>query len=209
MCDMVRNGLTWNVVWFGIMSEMVFDVEWCNVKCGGMMWWGAMCYTFHISPPQLNNFHIKPHFRHSTPYISHHTTFSVKCHQITRRDVEIAWCGIWCDVECFAVPDVGCCALFILMWLWCGKRCDVEYVQYGAMLNVMSCNVRWGMKCGDAMWNDGVVHGEYGGVLWCKMWLWNTERCGMVWRHIRHGVMWNDGWNAVWDVCCGLECAVG
>ena len=28
MWDMVRNdGLTWNVVWFGIMSEMVFDVE--------------------------------------------------------------------------------------------------------------------------------------------------------------------------------------
>ena len=34
-CDMVRNdGLTCNVVWFGIMSEMVFDVERCNVKCG-------------------------------------------------------------------------------------------------------------------------------------------------------------------------------
>ena len=28
MCVMVRNdGLTWNVVWFGIMSETVFDVE--------------------------------------------------------------------------------------------------------------------------------------------------------------------------------------
>ena len=90
MCYMVRNdGLTWNVVWFGIKSEMVVDVEWCNVKCGGMMWCGAMCYTFHISPPLLNNFHIKLHFRHSTPYhISHHSTFSVHYHQITRRDVE-------------------------------------------------------------------------------------------------------------------------
>ena len=26
-----------------------------------------------------------------------------------------------------------------------------------------------GVKCGDAMWKDGVVPGEYGGVLW------NTE----------------------------------
>ena len=24
------------------------------------------------------------------------------------------------------------------------------------------------MKCGDVMWNDGVVHGEYGGVPLCK-----------------------------------------
>ena len=31
MCEMVRNGVTWNVVWFGIMpDEMAFDVEWCN-----------------------------------------------------------------------------------------------------------------------------------------------------------------------------------
>ena len=42
----------------------------------------------------------------------------------------------------------------------------------------------------------------------CEMWLWNTEWCGMVWRNIRHGVMRNDGWNAVWDVCCGLECVL-
>ena len=55
-------------------------------------------------------------------------------------------------------------AQFILMWLWCGIRCDVEYVRYGVMLNVMLCNVRRGVKCGDAMWNDGVVHEEYGGV---------------------------------------------
>ena len=63
------------------------------------------------------------------------------------------------------MPDVGCRALFILMWLCCGIRCDVEYVRCGVMLNVMSCNVRRGVKCGDATWNDGVVHGEYGGVL--------------------------------------------
>ena len=36
MCEMVRNdGVTWTVVWYGIMSETAFDVERCNVKCGG------------------------------------------------------------------------------------------------------------------------------------------------------------------------------
>ena len=77
---------------------------------------------------------------------------------------------------------VGCCALFILMWLRCGIRCDVEYVRYGVMTCVTLYNVKRGVvKCGDAMWNDGVVHGEYGGVLMQDvklMWLWNT-------------VMWN------------------
>ena len=59
------------------------------------------------------------------------------------------------------------------------------------------------------MWNDGVVHGEYGGVLWCKMCrcLWNTECCGMAWRHRHCGMMWNDGWIAVRAVWCALECA--
>ena len=75
------------------------------------------------------------------------------------------------------------------------------------MLHVILCHAMSDEKCGDAMWN-GVVHVEYGGVLWrCEMWLWNTERCGMVWRrHIRRGgVMRNDGLNAVWDVwCCGI-----
>ena len=74
------------------------------------------------------------------------------------------------------------------------------------------------VKCGDTMWNDSVVHGEYGGVLMQDvklMWLWNTEWHGMVWRRIRHnGVMRNDGWNAawrrygmcgvVWNVGCGI-----
>ena len=53
------DGVTWNV-WLGIMSEMVFDVERCNVKCSGndvmrceMQW--PQVYTFHISPPQIDN----------------------------------------------------------------------------------------------------------------------------------------------------------
>ena len=33
------------------------------------------------------------------------------------------------------------------------------------------------MKCGNTMWNNGVVHVEYGGVLMqnVKRGLWNTE----------------------------------
>jgi len=61
--------------------------------------------------------------------------------------------------------------------VWNKVRC-IEYVRYGVMLNVMLCNLRRGVKCGDVMWNDGVVHGEYGGVCCdarCEMWLWNTE----------------------------------
>ena len=59
------------------------------------------------------------------------------------------------------------------------------------------------MWCGMMVWCMGnMVVCRYAR---CEMWLWNTEWCGMVWRHIRHGVMWNDGWNAVWDGCCGIE----
>ena len=69
----------------------------------------------------------------------HHTTS-----HIIPRDVEDK-CGVefgvmWNVLQW--VPDVGCCALFILMWLRCGIRCNVEYVRYGVMLNVVSCNVR-------------------------------------------------------------------
>ena len=126
MCDKLRNnGATWNVVSFGMMPETVFDVEWYNVKCGGndvmrceMQWQCVIHSTPHHH--SLIIFHIKPHFRHSTPYHIPHHIFQY--HQITHH---MAWCGIvwrgiWCDVECFGIPDVGCCtSLFILMWLWC------------------------------------------------------------------------------------------
>ena len=98
------------------------------------------------------------------------------------------------------------CALFILMWLWYRIRCNVEYVRYGVMLRHAMSRMVWNvvMQCGIMVW-----------YIWnmvvccdarCEMWLWNTERCEMVWRHRHGGVMRNDGWNAVWDVYCGLEC---
>ena len=49
------------------------------------------------------------------------------------------------------------------------------------MLHVMSCNIRRGVvKCGDAMWNYGVVHVEYGGVL--------SKMRNVV---VEYRVMWN------------------
>ena len=82
-------------------------------------------------------------------------------------------------------------------------------VRYRAMLNVMLCNVRRGVKCGDAMWNDGVVHGGYGGVLM------QDVKCGCG---IQSGVEWFDAtlqgvkWlkmqcgmcGVVWNVWCNL-----
>ena len=130
---------------------------------------------------------------------------------------KIAWCGIWCDVQCFAMPDVGCCALFTRV-MWNKVRCRIYAIWCDAKCDVVQCaDVLWNW-CGDTMWNDSVVHGEYGGVLMQDvklMWLWNTEWHGMVWRRIRHnGVMRNDGWNAawrrygmcgvVWNVGCGI-----
>ena len=70
--------------------------------------------------------------------------------------------------------------------------------------------VRWGVvKCGDTMWNDGVVHVEYGGVLWCKImrnvvmeyWvIWFDAILDMVvWLHFNYHSA------SVGNVCCALE----
>ena len=155
----------------------------CNVKCGGIMWRAPHLTT---TAQYFTQYHIS-------------FTYSVKYHQITHH---MAWCGIvWCGIWC----DVGWCALFILTWLCCGIMCNVDYVSHGV-------RVLWCHAMSDEVWNV-----TWCGMMWCmgntvvccarcEMWLRNTE-CGTVWRHIRHGgVMWNDGWNAVWDVCCGLEC---
>ena len=169
-----------------------------------MQWQCVIHSTSHRL--QLNNNYFTSNHISGT---AHHTTSHIIPHilYITHGVMWIVWCGIWCDVESFAMPDVGRCALCILM-LWCGVRCDWRRIcAICVTLQVILCHAMSDEKCGDAMWNDGVVHVEYGGVLWrCEM-LWNTERCGMVWRrHIRHGgVMRNDGLNAVCDVwCCGI-----
>ena len=120
MCDMVRNdGVTWYVVWFGIMSEMVS--VWCEMmQC-------ETRYTFHISPPQRNNISHQTTFpaQHTLPHL---TSFQITPHFTyfnTTRSHGVMWNSVVWNlvyVQRFAMPDVGCCALFILKWLWCGIR---------------------------------------------------------------------------------------
>ena len=186
--------------WFGIMPEMAFDVKWCNVKCGGrndVMQWRCVIHQFHILPLQFNI------ISHRTTFPSYNTTspyHTSHIHSIPPLSSHITWrcgivrCGMFCNASCGML-----CLIHRLMWPWCGIRCDVEY---GVMLHVMSCNVRRSVvKCGDAMWNYGVVHVEYGGVLWCKM-------RNVV---VEYRVMWNG--LAVWfgmrvEKQCGT-CAAG
>ena len=186
--------------WFGIMPEMAFDVKWCNVKCGGrndVMQWRCVIHQFHIWPLQFNIISHRttfPGYNTTSPYHTSHI------HSIPPLSSHITWrcgivrCGMFCNASCGML-----CLIHRLMWPWCGIRCDVEY---GVMLHVMSCNVRRSVvKCGDAMWNYGVVHVEYGGMLMqnVKHGLWNTEWCGMVWCYIT-GCETVE--NAVWNVCC-------
>ena len=81
----------------------------------------AMCYIFHIAPPQLNISHrTTVPAQHTIPLISHHSTCLIPPdHTSHWRDVDSV---IWNVLQC-------------QMWD------DVEYVQYGVMLLVMSCNV--------------------------------------------------------------------
>ena len=60
-------------------------------------------------------------------------------------------------------------------------------MRYGVM-----CNVRCVVKYGDAILNDGVIHGEYSGVLMQDVVV--EYRYGMV--EMQRGVVWN--------VCCGV-----
>ena len=97
-----------------VMTELVSACVCLCVLAQSARCYGNVLYIPHLSPHHSSTiFHIEPHFRHSTPY---HISL-IKYHQITHGVMCIVWCGIWCDVECFAMPDVGCCALFILMWL--------------------------------------------------------------------------------------------
>ena len=120
MCEVVRNGATWNVVWFGIMPV---DSMWNDVKCASgrnEMWWGAKCNGNALYIPHLTDyssiFHIEPHFRHSTPYhILHHSTYLIPPDH-TWRDVDsVVWNLVWsrmfcnarCGMLCLLHPNVA------------------------------------------------------------------------------------------------------
>ena len=73
-----------------VMSQQIsVTTKFCCNNFGGM-WWGAMCYTFHIS----TIFHIKPHFQHSKPYhISHHSTSNHISHIKSCQTIHVFHCN--------------------------------------------------------------------------------------------------------------------
>ena len=73
-----------------VMSQQIsVTTKFCCNNFGGM-WWGAMCYTFHIS----TIFHIKPHFQHSKPYhVSHHSTSNHISHIKSCQTIHVFHCN--------------------------------------------------------------------------------------------------------------------
>ena len=215
--------MVWRGMWCGLesRSEMVFDVGRCNVKCGGndvtkceMQWPCVIHSAYHHHSSTVC--HIEPltfQAQHTIPHLtSHHISQSLIPPDHTSHGVIwIVWREIWCDVECFAMPDVGCCALFILMWLWCGVRCDVENVRYrcDATCDVMQCQMRcceiwWcavkqDAKCGCGIPSDAECNG-WNAVWdgWCDLEdvLWDSVMCNL---YLKCGARWNVGvmWNGV------------
>ena len=144
----------------------MFDVEWCSVKCGGMMRWGARCngnvlYIPHLTTTAQQYF-TSAHFLHSTPAIhltsfhisriSFNTTFTVllvSVFHITPCDQHgvmwnTVWCGTWCDVQRFAMPRLRCGMLCLIhpnvAVMWNKVRCRICATRCDA---VMSCKINY------------------------------------------------------------------
>ena len=150
-CDM-KWAIRWGMmVWRGMWPCYVEMVRWCKMwwddvtRCE-MPQWQCVTLTFNISPPQLNIFHIKPHFRHSTSF---HITPHLVWH----------WCATFCNARCgmlYLIHPVAVmwtgkvqCRICATSVVWC---CDVVQRQ------VWNVVMRWGMwRCADAR---------------CEMWLW-------------------------------------
>ena len=155
----------------------------------------AMRYTFqpHLTTAAQQYF-TSTHISGTAHHISHsfHITYLIPPDHTLYGVLWPVWCGIWCDVECFAM---GRCALYIPMWLWCricAMRC---YMWCHAMrrCEMWLCDVEW--WCGTC------------GIWWCAdaKWGCGTEWCDTIWHFIRHGgAMRNDSRNAVCDVCCRI-----
>ena len=144
----------------------------------------VMCYTFRISPLQLNNISHQTTFpaQNTIPHQSHHFSHIPPDH--------IASHGVMWNV--FAMPDVGCCALFILMWL----RCGIYAIWCDAKCDVVQCQ----MRCGDAIWCDAKCD-----VVQCQMRcgdaMWCDAKCDVVQCQMRCGVMLN-------VTLCNVRCDV-
>ena len=209
ICVMVRIGdVMWNQCGVTWMPEMVtvFDVEWCNAKCGGNVVIGARCNGNVLYMPQLNNISHLTTFpaQHTIPHLTSFHIFNTTRSHITWRDVRdsvvwnLVWCGTFCSQMCLIHPNVAV--------MWNKVRCRICAIS-GVMLRMMSCNVM------EEVWNVVMRCG----IWWCAVMQDVKCSCG-----IPRDVEWfdaildmavytmlNDGWNAVWDVLCdGLECVL-
>ena len=105
-CGERNDGVTWNVVWFGIN---VRSVEWCSVKCGGLMWWGARCNGNVLHIPDLTTTAQQYFTSNHISGTAHHTTSHSS--RISIPPDHTAWCGIvWCGIWCM------CNVLQCQMW---------------------------------------------------------------------------------------------
>ena len=126
------------VLWYETrdMAKNVVCLEWCQ-RWDLMPQWQCVIHSTSHYRLQLRIKHIS-HFQH-LPFstaTSYHILIFEDC-QVTHHMAwcGIVWCGIWCDVECFAMSGVR--VVPYSMRLWCGTRRDVEYVRHGVMLNVV------------------------------------------------------------------------
>ena len=148
------------------------------------MWWGARCNghrSIHSTSHhhRLTIFHIQPwHFRHSTPYISHHSTHLIPPDHTSHSHSgghSVVWTDLFCNARCGMLclihPNVAA--------MWNKVQCRICAIW--ATCEVMQCH-RDGVVKHGATWN--------GGVLGCrKIWLWNIPSgvAVMVWQFIGHG----------------------
>ena len=140
---MVRHGMRCSLI-----SEMAFDVEWCDVICGNDTMRCEMqcqCYTFHISPPQLNNISHWTTFlaQHTIPHLISFHIFNTTRSHLTWRDVDsVVWnlvrCGMFCNARCGMLclihPNVAV--------IWNKVRCRICVIWCNATCAVMQCHGR-------------------------------------------------------------------
>ena len=162
---------------------MAFDVEWCDVKCGGNDVVRDAMVIRYTDIPHLNN-------------ISHRTTY-LTC--TTRSHI------IWCDVDNVAWNLVRC-------EMFCNARCGVLcliHPNVAVMWNKARCYMRCHATSDEVLWNSwwcdvewwcGICGIQSCADARCEMWLWNTE-----WRGVLDNLWWCD---AVWWLKCSIGCVV-
>ena len=127
-CRVRNDGPTWNVVLSGIMSEMAFHVEWCNVKWGSYDVMRCNGSVIHSTTTAQYQSHIKPHFLHGTPHLTSvipqhtrsfntapdHTTHGVMWNSVVWN---LRFCNARCVTLCLIHPNAAA--------MWNKVRCRI------------------------------------------------------------------------------------